>query len=136
MVNNLRNIKMKEIISTNKAPKAIGPYSQAVRIKAEDMLFCSGQIPIDPETGDVVKGGPAEQARRVMDNLKAVIEAAGFSMSDAIKTTIYLTDIAAFADVNKVYESYFTGDFPARVTVGVAALPKGVSVEIDCIVCR
>ena len=127
---------MKEIISAAKAPAAIGPYSQAVRIKFKDMLFCSGQIPIDPETGEVVKGSPAEQARRAMENLKAVIEAAGFSMNDAVKTTIYLTDMTAFGEVNKVYESYFSKDFPARVTVGVAALPKGATVEIECVLCR
>ena len=126
---------MKEIISSAKAPAAIGPYSQAVKVKSSNMLFCSGQIPIDPASGEIIKGSPAEQARRVMENLRAVVEASGLIMADVVKTTIYLTDLTAFAEVNKVYESFFLKDFPARVTVGVAALPRGASVEIDCIAC-
>jgi 2-iminobutanoate/2-iminopropanoate deaminase len=128
---------MREIISTGNAPAAIGPYSQGVRVTATEMLFCSGQIPIDPATGQVVAGPPAEQAERVMKNLKAVVETAGFSMKDVVKTTIYLTDLSAFAEVNKVYESFFAGGtFPARATVQVAALPRGVSVEIDAVAAR
>jgi 2-iminobutanoate/2-iminopropanoate deaminase len=122
---------MKEPVSTKNAPSAIGPYSQAV--KAGGMIFCSGQIPIDPLTGQVVSGSAAEQARRVMENLKAVVEAGGYSMSDIVKTTIYLTDLSAFAEVNRIYESFFVAPYPARATVQVAALPRGVAVEIDAI---
>jgi 2-iminobutanoate/2-iminopropanoate deaminase len=98
---------MKEIVATKKAPEAIGPYSQAVKIKASELLFCSGQIPLDPATGEITGVSAAEQAQRVMDNLKAVIEAAGYTMADVVKTTIYLTDLKAFQEVNKVYETFF-----------------------------
>ena len=125
-----------ETIATKNAPAAIGPYAQAVKVRAREMLFCSGQIPLDPATGQPVNGPAAEQAKRVMDNLRAVVEAAGFTMSDVVKTTIYLTDLGAFGEVNKVYESYFSGSFPARTTVQVAALPRGVAVEVDAVACR
>jgi 2-iminobutanoate/2-iminopropanoate deaminase len=125
-----------ETVVTNKAPAAIGPYSQAVRIRAQEMLFCSGQVPLDPATGQLIGSAPADQARRVMENLKAVVEAAGFSMADVVKMTIYLTDLAAFAEVNKVYETFFSAPFPARATVQVAALPKGAAVEIDAVAAR
>lgn len=124
---------MKEIVSTVNAPPAVGPYSQAVKIKTSELLLCSGQIPLDPDSGKVVTGPAAEQARKVMENLKAIIEAAGFTMNDVIKTTIYLVDLSTFNEVNAVYESYFTGNFPARATVQVIALPRGVAVEIDAI---
>ena len=127
---------MRETIATKDAPAATGPYAQAVKVRAQEMLYCSGQIPLDPATGQLVLGAPAAQAKRVMDNLKAVIEAAGFSMADIVKTTIYLTDLAAFAEVNKVYEAYFAGSFPARATVQVAALPRAVNVEIDAVAAR
>ena len=127
---------MKEIISAPGAPRAIGPYSQAVRVAAGGMLFCSGQIPIDPVTGQIVEGSAGLQARQVMENLKAVIEAAGFAMEDIVKTTIYLADMAGFAEVNKTYESFFHGNFPARSTVEVSALPRGALVEIEAIACR
>ena len=124
---------MKEIICTKAAPEAIGPYSQAV--KKGNLLFCSGQIALDPETGEMVNGGAKTQAMRAMENLKAVIESAGYTMSDVVKTTIYLKDLSAFGEVNEVYASFFSKDYPARVTVEVAGLPKGALVEIDAIAC-
>jgi 2-iminobutanoate/2-iminopropanoate deaminase len=127
---------MKEIVETKNAPEAIGPYSQAVKVGASELLFCSGQIPLDPATGEITAVSTAEQAQRVMDNLKAVIEAAGYTMADIVKTTIYLTDLKAFQEVNKVYEAFFSGAFPARATVQVAALPRGALVEIDAIACK
>jgi len=128
---------MKEIVVTAGAPAAIGPYSQAVKAGGGRLLFCSGQIPLDPVTGALMTGTAAQQAVRVLDNLKAVVEAAGFSMADVVKTTIYMTDLGAFGEVNKVYESYFpAGSFPARATVQVAALPRGCAVEIDAIASR
>jgi 2-iminobutanoate/2-iminopropanoate deaminase len=127
---------MQKIITTSDAPPAIGPYSQAVSVRASEILFCSGQIPLDPATGEIAGASAAEQAQRVMQNLRAVIEAAGYKMADVVKTGIYLTDLTAFREVNKVYESFFTGTFPARATVQVAALPRGALVEIDAIACR
>jgi 2-iminobutanoate/2-iminopropanoate deaminase len=127
---------MKEIVATKKAPEAIGPYSQAVKIRASELLFCSGQIPLDPATGEITGVSAAEQTQQVMDNLKAVIEAAGYTMADVVKTTIYLTDLKVFQEVNKVYETFFSGAFPSRATVQVAALPRGALVEIDAIACR
>ena len=118
-------------IATDKAPAAIGPYSQAVR--AGSLLFCSGQIPLCPD-GEMVEGGIVEQARQVMTNLQAVIAAAGAGMDQVVKTTIYLVDLANFAQVNEIYGSYFAENPPARATVQVAALPKGAQVEIDAIV--
>ena len=114
------------------APAAVGPYSQGV--SANGFLFCSGQIPLDPESGDVVGATPAEQARQCLDNLGSVCAAAGAALGDAVRLTVYLTDIGAFAEVNEVYEGYFEAEPPARVAVGVAGLPKGVQVEIDAIV--
>ena len=126
---------IKKIISTPDAPEAIGPYSQGVLFISRGLqtLYCSGQIALDPKTGEIVPGTVSDQARRVMDNLKAIITAGGLSMADVVKTTIYLTDLAAFTDVNNVYMSYFSGDYPARVTVQVAALPKGALVEMDAV---
>ncbi|MHB1399899.1 MAG: RidA family protein [Trichloromonadaceae bacterium] len=118
-----------QTIHTPAAPAAIGPYSQAV--VAGNLLFISGQIPLDPTTGQVVGGGIAEQTRQVMNNLAAVLQAAGVDFSRLAKTTIYLTDLSDFAVVNGIYGEYFTGTFPARATVQVAALPKGVAVEIE-----
>lgn len=118
-----------QAIHTPAAPAAIGPYSQAV--VTGNLLFISGQIPLDPATGQVVGGGIAEQTRQVMQNLGAVLEAAGVEFSRLAKTTIYLTDLSDFAVVNGIYGEYFTGVFPARATVQVAALPKGVAVEIE-----
>ena len=119
------------IISTPDAPKAIGPYSQAVR--AGDTVDLSGQIPLDPATGELV-GGPIEaQARRVFQNLRAVAAAAGATLDDAVRVTIYLTDLGHFATVNAVMAEYFREPYPARVTIGVASLPKGAAVEVDCV---
>jgi 2-iminobutanoate/2-iminopropanoate deaminase len=122
----------REIVNAGAAPPAIGPYSHAVR--AGDLLFCSGQIPLDPQTGALVGGGAAEQARRCLENLRAVCEAAGTTLARALRVTVYMTDLAAFAEVNDVYGSFFVEDPPARVTVGVAQLPRGAYVEIDAIV--
>lgn len=122
-----------KMVGTDKAPKAIGPYSQAVR--AGQLLFCSGQIPIDPATGnlELFDGDAARQARLVMENLKAVLAAEGLSFESVVKTTIYLANMESFARVNEVYASFFGGHKPARATVAVAGLPKGVGVEIDAI---
>jgi 2-iminobutanoate/2-iminopropanoate deaminase len=127
---------MKEIVSTAKAPAAIGPYSQAVKVTVSQMLFCSGQLPLDPTSGQLATGSYAEQTKLVMDNLKAIIETSGFIMADVVKTTIYLTNISAFSEVNSVYQSYFSGDFPARTTVQADALPRGAALEIDAIIAR
>jgi 2-iminobutanoate/2-iminopropanoate deaminase len=121
----------KKVISTDLAPAAIGPYSQAVR--SGELLFLSGQIPLEPGSGQLVANGIAGETRRVMDNLRAVLAAAGASFDDVVKTTIYLVDLADFAEVNQVYGEYFAGDFPARATVQVAALPRGARVEIDAV---
>lgn len=120
---------MKQIVTTDDAPQPIGPYSQAVRVG--DMLFVSGQVAIDPITGRVVEGGATEQAKQVMKNIEAVLNAAGFTFSDIAKTTIFLSSMALFAEVNQVYGGYFATDFPARETVAVAGLPLGVDVEIS-----
>ena len=115
------------------APAAIGPYSHAVR--SGGLLFCSGQIPLDPATGELVGDTPGEQARRCLQNLQAVCEAADTTLESALRLTVYMTDLGAFAEVNEVYGSFFAGeDPPARVAIGVTALPKGAQVEIDAIV--
>jgi reactive intermediate/imine deaminase len=119
------------IISTPAAPEAIGPYSQAVR--AGDTVYLSGQIPLDPATGELVAGAIEAQARRVFENLKAVAAAAGSTLDDAVRVTIYLTDLGHFAAVNAVMAEYFREPYPARVTIGVASLPKGAAVEVDCV---
>jgi 2-iminobutanoate/2-iminopropanoate deaminase len=119
-------------VSTPDAPEAIGPYSQAIR--TESLLFCSGQIPLDPSTGEVVKVDVEGQTRRCLENLTAVCEAAGASLEQAVRCTIYLADIGDFARVNEAYGEFFADDPPARVAVGVVALPKGADVEIDAIV--
>jgi 2-iminobutanoate/2-iminopropanoate deaminase len=124
----------KEIIATEEAPNAIGPYSQAVRVGP--LVFLSGQIALDPKTGEVTKGDVAEQTRRVMDNLGAVLRAAGVGFPEVVRSTIYLTNLADFGKVNEVYGSYFPSEPPARATVGVAALPRGAAVEIDMIAHR
>jgi 2-iminobutanoate/2-iminopropanoate deaminase len=122
----------RETVTAPGAPPAIGPYSHAVR--AGELLFCSGQIPLDPQTGEIVGAGAAEQARRCLENLGAVCEAAGTTLARALRLTIYMTDLSVFAEVNDVYGSFFAEDPPARVTVGVAQLPRGAYVEIDAIV--
>ncbi|MGK3997500.1 RidA family protein [Sorangium sp. So ce1024] len=119
-------------ITSDRAPRAIGPYSQAVR--AGDLVFCSGQIPIDPATGELVAGGIEEQTAQVIKNLGEVLSAAGASWNDVVKTTIYLTNLADFAVVNQVYGAAVGGGvLPARATVQVAALPKGAAVEIEAV---
>lgn len=122
-----------EKVETAQAPAAIGPYSQAV--KAGNMIFCSGQIPLVPETGEMITGGIKEQTVRVMENLKAVLEAAGAGYDKVVKTTIFLADMNDFAEVNGIYSEYFTGAAPARATVQVARLPKDAKVEIDAVAC-
>lgn len=121
----------KSEIKTEKAPKAIGPYSQGVRIGRH--LFLSGQIPIEPLTGEVISGTIETQTRQVLKNLQAVLEEAGAVMGDVVKTTVYLTDLSAFSEMNAVYGEFFGAPYPARATVGVSALPKGAGVEIDAI---
>ena len=120
---------MKKIVSTNEAPAAIGPYSQAVR--SGSFLFCSGQIPLDPKSGQIVPGDISAQTRRVLDNIAAVLRAEGLNFDSVIKTTIFLTDLGDFQTVNEIYGSYFKQNPPARSTVQVAALPKSANVEIE-----
>ncbi len=122
---------MRQTISTDQAPAAIGPYSQGVR--AGGFLFVSGQIPLDPTTGQLVTGSIADATRRVLDNLKAVLEAGGTGLDRVVKTTIFLADMNDFAAVNEVYARYFPASPPARATVAVARLPKDARVEIDAI---
>jgi reactive intermediate/imine deaminase len=122
----------KQIVSTSAAPAAIGPYSQAVR--AGNTLWLSGQVALDPVTKELVQGDIEVQTRRVFDNIKAVLAAAGASFDGVVKTTIFLTDLANFAVVNKIMAEYFREPYPARSTVGVVALPRGAQVEVECIV--
>ena len=122
---------MKQIIATDRAPKAIGPYSQAVR--AGNLVFASGQIPIDPNTGEFVPGGIAEQTEQVLRNLTAVFEAAGLGLSQVIKTTVFLTDMNDFTAMNEVYGRFFAEQPPARATVQAARLPRDARVEIEAI---
>jgi len=122
---------MKQAVSSPDAPKAIGPYSQAVRVG--QLLFLSGQVPLDPATGEIVSGDIAAQTRRVFENLAAVLRAGGRSLNDVVRTTVFLADMNDFAEVNKVYGSYFSEPYPARATVQVARLPKDARVEIDVI---
>jgi 2-iminobutanoate/2-iminopropanoate deaminase len=122
---------MREAVHTSEAPAAIGPYSQAVRAGA--LIFISGQIPLDPATGQVVEGDVATQTHRVMRSLGAILQAAGAGYDQVVRTTIFLTDLADFAQVNEAYGSYFSDPAPTRATVQVAALPKDVRIEIDAI---
>jgi 2-iminobutanoate/2-iminopropanoate deaminase len=122
----------RQIINAPGAPAAIGPYSHAVL--AGGLLFCSGQIPLDPESGELVGEGPAEQARRCLENLSAVCDAAATKLERAVRLTVYMTDLSAFAAVNEVYGSFFSEEPPARVAIEVAGLPRGALVEIDAIV--
>ena len=122
---------MKKIISTSGAPAAIGPYSQAVRCRG--FIFCSGQIPLDPQSGQIVSDDVAAQTRRVLDNVTGVLRAEGLALDDVLKTTIFLTDLANFQVVNEIYGSYFHTEPPARSTVQVSALPKGAKIEIEVI---
>ena len=120
-------------IQSLQAPQAIGPYSQAIETSAGRSLYLSGQIPLDPATGELVQGDIAVQTERVMQNLKSVLEAAGATFDQVVKSTIFLVDLADFAKVNEIYGSHFRAAPPARSTVQVAALPRGARVEIDCI---
>ena len=120
---------IRETVNTDKAPKAIGPYAQA--IKAGEFIYTAGQIPIDPQTGNLIAGGIAEQTRQVLENLKAVLEAAGSSLDKVIKATVFLKNMADFAALNEVYGEYLGKAKPARSTVAVAELPRGALVEID-----
>ena len=122
---------MKQVISTPKAPAAIGPYSQAIRVG--NLVFTSGQIPIDPATGSFVEGGIKEQTRQSLSNVRAILEKTGLTMANVIKTTVFLADMADFADMNAVYAEFFSEPFPARSAVAVKTLPKGALVEIEVI---
>src|SRR5213082_3218231 len=124
---------MKKIISTSEAPAAVGPYSQAVRVGST--IYCAGQIPLDPKSGQIVSGDIAAQTRRVLDNVAAILKAEGLTFDDIVKTTIFLTNLGDFQTVNEVYGSYFRNQPPARSTVQVSALPKGAKVEIEVIAC-
>ena len=121
----------KEVVKSENAPEAIGPYSQAV--KSNGFIFCSGQVPFDPKTMELISGTVTEETQRCMENLSAVLQAAGSSVDEIVKTTIYVTNMNDFAEVNEAYGAFFTSDPPARATVGVAALPKGARVEIECV---
>ncbi len=125
---------MKKVIFTEKAPAAIGPYSQAV--EAGGMIFVSGQLPVDPVTGGLVSGGVAEQTAQSLENIRQILAEAGLVMADIVKTTVFLADMSLFADMNNVYARYFDGSFPARSAVAVKALPKDALVEIECIAAR
>ncbi len=122
---------MKKIISTENAPKAIGPYSQAV--VCNGMAFLSGQIPLDPRTNQLIEGDIAAQTERVLENIKAVLEASGASLATVVKTTVFLQDMTEFTKMNEVYRRYFADNAPARSTVQAARLPRDVRIEIDCI---
>jgi 2-iminobutanoate/2-iminopropanoate deaminase len=123
---------MKEIVSTNNAPSAIGPYSQAVKVGG--MLYASGQIPIDPATGVIVEGGIKEQTLQALNNVKAIVEAAGVTMDNVVKTTVFMADMSDFADMNSIYAQFFREPFPARSAVAVKSLPKGAMIEIEVVV--
>src|SRR6202171_2079958 len=122
---------MKKIISTTEAPAAVGPYSQAVRVGST--IYCAGQIPLDPKSGQIVSGGIDAQTRRVLDNITAVLKAEGLTFDNIVKTTIFLTNLGDFQTVNEIYGSYFNQQPPARSTVQVPALPKGANIEIEVI---
>jgi 2-iminobutanoate/2-iminopropanoate deaminase len=123
----------RQTVTAPDAPEAVGPYVHAVESRGP-LLFCSGQIPLDPRTGQITGDTPGEQAGQCLRNLEAVCEAAGTSLRHAVKLTVYLTDMAAFTEVNEVYEGFFPSDPPARVAIGVAALPRGAQVEVDAVV--
>ena len=128
------NQDMKQVISTDKAPAAIGPYSQA--IEANGFVYASGQLPIDPATGQFPEGGIQEQTRQSILNAQAILEAAGLTLANVVKTTVFLADMGDFAAMNEVYASFFQAPYPARSAVAVKTLPKGAMVEIECIAAR
>ena len=121
----------KSIIKPAKSPAAVGPYNHAVRVG--DLLFCAGQIPIEPATGNLITGDIKAQTERVLENVKAILDDQQLTFANIVKSTVFLTDLANFAGMNEIYAKYFTGDFPARSTIQVAALPKGANVEIEVI---
>lgn len=124
----------RQIVATDAAPKAIGPYSQAMW--AGDSLFCAGQIPLDPATGNMVAGGIAEQTTRVLENIRGLLASQGLELGNVVKTTVFLSDMTNFSAMNEVYAKYFTKEYPARSTVQVARLPKDALVEIEVVACR
>jgi 2-iminobutanoate/2-iminopropanoate deaminase len=126
----------RSVIHTGEAPKAIGPYSQAIQVSCGEMLYCSGQIGLDPATGELVPGGVEAEAKRVMENIRGVLKAAGFGFENVVKTTIFLADMNDFAKVNAIYGACFEKEPPARSTVAVLALPKMARVEIETIAMR
>lgn len=125
---------MKKAIATKNAPAAIGPYSQAIEVG--DMVFVSGQLPVDPVTGEFEPGGVKELTRRSLTNIKNILAATGLTMEHVVKTTVFLADMADFAEMNEAYASFFEGVAPARSAMAVKTLPKGARVEIECIACR
>jgi len=124
---------MRKIVATEQAPRAIGPYSQAVETRRGRTLWCSGQIPLDPATGEIVPGDIAAQTERVLANARAVLAAAGLEMRHVVKTTVFLVDLSEFGKMNEVYSRHFPENPPARSTVQVAALPRGARIEIECV---
>jgi len=124
-------MNVKRSIHSDKAPKALGPYSQAIEMG--NMLFCAGQIPIDPDSGSLVEGGIAEQTIRVFQNIKAVLNAADYNFNHVVKSTVFMTDLSHFAEMNEIYAKHFVEPFPARSTIQVSALPKGSMIEIEVI---
>lgn len=122
---------MKKVIFTEKAPAAIGPYSQAIEIN--NLLFLSGQLPVNPVTGEIVSNEVTEQTAQCFENIKSILAEVGLTTANIVKTTVFLADMSLFADMNKIYSSYFEGDFPARSAFAVKELPKGALVEIECI---
>jgi 2-iminobutanoate/2-iminopropanoate deaminase len=122
---------MKKVISTSKAPAAIGPYSQAIQVG--NLIYTSGQIPIDPATGQLVEGGIKEQTRQSLNNIQAILQEAGLTMASVVKTTVFMADMADFADMNSVYAEFFTEPYPARSAVAVKTLPKNALVEIEVV---
>lgn len=123
----------KQVIKTDKAPAAIGPYSQGIKVSTDELLFTAGQIPMDPGTGEIVSGDIQIQTRRVLENLKAVIESGGSSLDKVVKVTVFLKDMNDFAAMNEMYDQYFGNNPPARSAVQVARLPRDVDIEIECV---
>lgn len=123
----------KTIIQTENAPKAIGPYSQAVKLEGESLIFVSGQIAFDPKTGEKIHGGTAQETRQVLENLKAILESAGSSLEKVVKTTVFLQTMDDFGVMNEIYSQYFKTDSPARATIEVSRLPKGMKIEIEAV---